>query len=154
MIFWYNPDDYQVGSTIFVRQPSGWSSWVVKEFTVSKKTPSGQIVAGPYRINARGRFIGGGERSRLVICSAEEAAEIRAEGRLEAIWNTIRLAGRAIETAAAKQDADALAEALIALAQGTEARRAETGTGSVYDGPVGLPMRPKAGPPAKPSKGD
>jgi hypothetical protein len=141
-VTWYfDPASYQAGSAIYIAQ-GGWSPSVA-QYVVKKVTPSGQIVAhmcgneaSEIRINKRGNIVGEGSYGRRCVVGLEEAIEIRKDLAIKHAWNCAAVAGEAIEKAARNRNEAALADAMKALAQAIEARRAATGTGAVHESAV------------------
>lgn len=137
----FDPADYAVGDPIFVA--SGRWSPTVMRYSVTKKTPTGQIVAehdnaAPIRITPKGNIVGNGSWAGRFVVSAERAAEMRAANWLKARFNAIGIAADDISKAARGQDLEAITAAIIALdraykdaASAIEARSGETAqTGS------------------------
>lgn len=141
----FNPSDYAIGDPIFIQIPDGWAAYSAERFVVSKKTPSGQIVAEragvTIRISARGSIVGDGAYSRRSICSPADAKRFLAEKRVRLTWSRLRDAGEAISLAARQKDGSALEAALVSLASAIEARRAAT-LGAVHESPVGKAETP------------
>lgn len=113
----YDPASYKVGDPIFIAS-HGWRS-SVHEYRVEKITPSGQIVAmfgkARVRINTRGYPIGDGPSARRRVVSAESAADIMVKTAERELWSSIQTCGDHIETAARKQDREALDSAMREL---------------------------------------
>lgn len=124
---WLDLSKTEVGDTLYLASPSGWCSYDVTEWTVARKTKSGQIVCRrgerEMRLTARGRIIGAGHWSRERFVSAETAAEMRAENAERERFHKIKRLAEAVAKAARDQDSEALRDAFAALAQGLDAKR-------------------------------
>jgi len=126
MTWSFDPLSYKVGDAIFVQVRIRWGNDTARRYIVSKITPTGRIIAeresDRIQISARGRI---GSSDAWVI-SPETAGKLHSAERIHRAWMAIAKAGADIETAARRKDCAALDEAVKALAQGMETRRAET----------------------------
>lgn len=113
--FKFDPDAYQVGDALWLQVPDGWSNYSARLLKVTRKTPSGQIVAvgdrGEVRFNRHGNVVGGKE----TICSAEKAAELLAGKAMRDLWYQLRIAAEKMEYAARKQDLSQAEAAMTVL---------------------------------------
>lgn len=147
----YDPAAYAVGDPIYLQVPDGWNEYAAVRYFVTKKTPSGQIVAEDngrtIRVTARGSLSGESGYGRSTICSEKRALELRARKRVREAWYRIVAASDKLERAARSQDRKRLEDELAVLAAAVQALRDSDGSpqggdaesGSVHDsaGPSG-----------------
>ncbi len=133
----YNPDDYAVGSPLFVANGRWGARRSVAEYVVTKITPTKQVVAVDkrnsaieIRVSKSGSIFGDSGYSHRSVVSAKTAALLMEEDRVKREWWAIAAAGVEIDKAARKHDAAALDKALSDLAIGIAARSDETRSGS------------------------
>lgn len=123
----YHPADYSVGDPIFLQVPDGWNEHSALRYVVTKKTPSGQIVAEAngrtIRITARGALSGEGGYARCTICSEATAIQLRARKRVRDAWYAIVSVSAKLERAARARDAELLDLELVSLAAAVQALR-------------------------------
>ncbi len=159
MWFKFDPANYSVGSTIYVSNKRGWSSYDVAEYTVTRVTPGGQLVAerrlrddytDTIRVNKHGNIAGERDHYRRSIVSAEDATELRADARREDAWRKIQVCGEGIEKVARSKDREALTAAIADLDRARKelsdsdrsGEASETGTGSTEGESAGRQASP------------
>ncbi len=116
--------EYSVGDDLWVSFPAGWNARRAEHYTVARITPSGQVVGRDtggreVRVLANGGIVGGRDGRAI---TAERAAELKLEAKVRAAWCAIRDAADAAESAARKQDGEALAISLYDLSEANAVR--------------------------------
>jgi hypothetical protein len=119
MMGYFDPTTAEIGDTLYLSTPRGWNTYDVSEWTVTRKTQSGQIVCKhgerEMRLTRRGRIVGQDTWSRISFVSAEHAAELRAEAARHEKFQEIERRAEDVMNAARKRDAEKLTAAFAAL---------------------------------------
>lgn len=137
MIWWrFDPADYKVGDRLFTA--SGGYAHTVREYTVTRVTQGGHIVAKIHdheiRVTPNGKIVGTGRWSGEHVISAETAAEMTDRLERERAWRAIAKMAEELASLAYRDHQDAAFDKFNELAQAIEARRAATAkTGAVED---------------------
>lgn len=125
MTFWrYDPADYDVGSTLYLRD-GHYDLGNVRDYIVTRKTPSGQVVAehayasgakDEIRVTPMGMIVGESRYGYKRIIGPEDAAECRRHGARLRAFRHIRTLTDKVDRAAREYSEDALKEAFAELA--------------------------------------
>jgi hypothetical protein len=127
-IHWrYTPDDYDVGSDLWIAEAYGWYAMKALRYRVTRKTPKGQLSVEAdangveHRLTASGKIVGGGAWDRRRIVSAEMARKYNEEVVRDNQWRNIFPLTEAVEKAARNRDPEELQEKQALLADAVRA---------------------------------
>jgi len=115
----FDPHAYKPGDRLWLRIADGWSDYSARSYTVSKVTPSGQVLAKrgdvETRFTKRGDVMGVSGYSRECVISEEQATCLIEGAKKRRRWRDISALCEEMSLTARKMDADTFTAFLTRL---------------------------------------